>query len=73
MPEEMDCKDGFCQMHKPYKEIKAGDILFAPIEDDVRDMIPKASAQTEDSRCANAFCSTDVILKTLNARSTTYN
>ena len=34
MPEEMDCKDGFCQMRKPFKEVKAGDILFAPIEDE---------------------------------------
>ena len=55
MPEEMDCKDGFCQMRKPYKEVKAGDILFAPIEDDVQDMIPKASAQTEDSKMRQRF------------------
>ena len=55
MPEEMDCKDGFCQMRKPYKEVKAGDILFAPIEDDVKDMIPKASAQTEDSKMRQRF------------------
>ena len=55
MPEEMDCKDGFCQMRKPYKEVKAGDILFAPIEDELQHENPKESAQAEDSKMRQRF------------------
>ena len=55
MPEEMDCKDGFCQMRKPYTEVKAGDILFAPIEDELQHEIPKESGQAEDSKMRQRF------------------
>lgn len=55
MPEEMDCKDGFCQMRKPFKEVKAGDILFAPIEDELQNEIPKESKQAEDSKMRQRF------------------
>ncbi len=55
MPEEMDCKDGFCQMRKPYKEVKAGDILFAPIEDELQREVPKESEQAEDSKMRQRF------------------
>ena len=55
MPEEMDCKDGFCQMDKPFKEVKASDIFFAPIEYDLQGEIPKESAQAEDSKMRQRF------------------
>ena len=55
MPEEMDCKDWFCQMDKPFKEVKASDIFFAPIEYDLQGEIPKESAQAEDSKMRQRF------------------
>ena len=42
-------------MRKPYKEVKAGDILFEPIEDELQHEIPKESAQAEDSKMRQRF------------------
>jgi len=42
-------------MRKPYKEVKAGDILFAPIEDELQHEIPKESGQAEDSKMRQRF------------------
>ena len=42
-------------MRKPYKEVKAGDILFAPIEDELQHEIPKESAQAQDSKMRQRF------------------
>lgn len=51
----MDCKDGFCQMRKAVKEVKPGDILFEPIEDESKHEIPKESTQAEDSKMRKRF------------------
>ena len=53
MPEEMDCKDGFCQMRNPSPEKKPEDIFFAPIE--ASDSGPQASTHTEDSKMRQRF------------------
>lgn len=42
-------------MRKPFKEVKAGDILFAPIEDELQNEIPKESKQAEDSKMRQRF------------------
>ena len=42
-------------MRKPYKEVKAGDILFAPIEDELQHEIPKESTQAQDSKMRQRF------------------
>ena len=42
-------------MRKPYKEVKAGDILFAPIEDELQREVPKESEQAEDSKMRQRF------------------
>ena len=42
-------------MRKPLKEVKAGDILFEPIENELQHEIPKESAQTEDSKMRQRF------------------
>ena len=42
-------------MRKPFKEVKAGDILFAPIEEELKNEIPKESAQAEDSKMSQRF------------------
>ena len=55
MSEQMDCKDGFCQLNKPFKEVKAGDILFEPIEDKLQFEIPKESTHTQDSKMRERF------------------
>ena len=33
MPQEMECKDGFCQLKTPIPAVKPEHIFFAPIED----------------------------------------
>ena len=42
-------------MGKPFKEVKASDIFFAPIEYDLQGEIPKESAQAEDSKMRQRF------------------
>ncbi len=42
-------------MDKPFKEVKASDIFFAPIEYDLQGEIPKESAQAEDSKMRQRF------------------
>lgn len=42
-------------MRKPFKEVKAGDILFEPIEDELKHEIPKESAHTQDSKMRERF------------------
>ena len=53
MPEEMDCKDGFCRMRKPSPEKKPEDIFFQPIEDKPKTV--RESKQTEDSKMRKRF------------------
>ena len=53
MPEEMDCKDGFCQMRNPSPEKKPEDIFFAPIE--ASEPVHQASTHTEDSKMRQRF------------------
>jgi len=33
MPQEMECKDGFCQLKTPIPAVKPEHIFFAPIEE----------------------------------------
>lgn len=55
MDEKMKCKDDFCLVGKPSKEVKPGDILFEPIEEEHQNEVPKESSHTQDSGMRKRF------------------